>query len=237
MLKRNFTVLAAFLSMGLALTHNARAQWAVVDIPATVQLVQQVATTKQQLETALNQLQQAKQALDSMTGRRGMERLLNGTVRNYLPFDWDQLSTSLKGLNSGYSGLSKDVQNALRSVSVLSPENLLNMAPPERKQIEAVRQWVALQTALSRQALAATSGRFTAIQSLINAIPQATDQKAILDLQARISAEQNMLQNEQTKLQVLTQNSQAQAAANQLQLRELAIAGHGQFETRFQPKP
>ncbi len=237
MFKKNFKVFAACLSIGVALAHSAWAQWAVVDIPAIAQLVQQVATTKQQLETALNQLQQAKQALDSMSGRRGMELLLNGTVRNYLPSDWVQLSMSLQGLGSGYSGLSKDMQSVLKAVSVLSAAHLSNMAPSERQQIEAVRHWVAAQTALSRQALAATSGRFAAIQSLINAIPQATDQKGILDLQARISAEQSMLQNEQTKLQVLTQTSQAQAAANQLQLRELAIAGHGQFETRFQPKP
>ena len=57
----------------------------------------------------------------------------------------------------------------------------------------------------SRQALEVTSERFASLQQLIDAIPGATDPKAVLDLQARIAAEQAMLQNEQTKLMVLYQ--------------------------------
>jgi type IV secretion system protein VirB5 len=63
------------------------------------------------------------------------------------------------------------------------------------------------------------------------------DQKASLDLQARISAELGMLQNEQTKLQALFQATQAQESALRQQARELAIAGQGSFATRFQPVP
>ena len=53
------------------------------------------------------------------------------------------------------------------------------------------------------------SDRFTSLQQLISAIGGATDQKASLDLNARIAAEQGMLQNEQTKLQVLYQVAQS----------------------------
>jgi hypothetical protein len=72
---------------------------------------------------------------------------------------------------------------------------------------------------------------------LIAAIGSAGDQKAILDLQTRTSAELGMLQNEQTKLQVLTEASRAQESSNFQRERELAIAGQGRFETRFQPAP
>ena len=68
------------------------------------------------------------------------------------------------------------------------------------------------------------------IQSLIAAISTAKDQKGILDLQARIGAELGMLQNEQTKLQVLAQASEAMAAVNAQQEREQAIVGQGQFQ-------
>ncbi|HTD74558.1 MAG TPA: type IV secretion system protein, partial [Steroidobacteraceae bacterium] len=63
------------------------------------------------------------------------------------------------------------------------------------------------------------------------------DQKGILDLQARINAELGMLQNEQTKLQILNQSTEAQAAALDQQARERVIDGHGRFEARFQPVP
>jgi type IV secretion system protein VirB5 len=58
-----------------------------------------------------------------------------------------------------------------------------------------------------------------------------------LDLQARISAELGMLQNEQIKIQILNQSAQGQQAALRQQARELIIDGHGSFNGRFQPVP
>ena len=94
-----------------------------------------------------------------------------------------------------------------------------------------------MQQALSHQALANASNRFAAIQTLIAAISSATDQKGILDLQARISAELGMLQNEQTKLQILNQATQAQESSLRQLGREQVIDAHGPFVARFQPTP
>src|SRR5258707_942618 len=101
----------------------------------------------------------------------------------------------------------------------------------------AARQWSAMQQTLSQEALANASAWFASIQSLIAAISTAGDQKAILDLQARISAELGMLQNEQTKNQVLYQATQAQETVMRQQAREYVIDGQGRFEPRFQPAP
>ncbi len=214
----------------------ARAQWAVIDAPAIVQLIQEVQTMAQQLATAKEQLLEARQALQSMTGARGMEQLLGGTVRNYLPSDWTQLAAVVQGSGS-FAALSSDVQNIISANSILSPQRLANLSPEAQQQIQSTRQWSALQQALSHQALANASNRFTALQNLISAIPAAADQKGILDLQARINAELGMLQNEQTKLQILNQATQAQVSALRQQARERIIAEHGIFETRFQPTP
>jgi type IV secretion system protein VirB5 len=72
---------------------------------------------------------------------------------------------------------------------------------------------------------------------LIVAISSAPDQKSILELQARISAEVAMLQNEQTKLSILNQATLAQQSVSRQQNMEQAIADQGQFATRFQPVP
>jgi type IV secretion system protein VirB5 len=202
--------------------HPARAQWAVVDAPAIVQLIQQVQNAEQQLATARNQLVQAQQALQTMTGARGMEQLLSGTVRNYLPSNWTQVSAA---------ATSPDTQSIVASNAVLSPQQLSAMPPAAQQMVQASRQWTGLQQAMSRQALANTSNRFASLQTLISAIPSAADQKGILDLQARISAELGMLQNEQTKLQILNQATQAQAAALEQQAREQAVSGHGRFDS------
>jgi type IV secretion system protein VirB5 len=226
------------IAVSIAMVPAARAQWAVVDAPAIVQLIQEVQTMRQQLATAQNQLISAQQALQAMTGDRGMERLLAGTPRNYLPSSWTQLTGVLQGQGaSGYAGLATDVQSALAANAVLSPQTLATLSPADQQQIVAARQWSALQQALAHEALANSSSRFAAIQSLIAAISTASDQKASLDLQARISAEVGMLQNEQTKLQVLYQATQAQESVLRQQAREHTIEEQGRFETRFQPVP
>jgi type IV secretion system protein VirB5 len=229
-------MLAACFIASLAAAPASRAQWAVVDAPAIVQLIQEVQTTAQQLQTAKDQLLQAKQALQTMTGDRGMEQLLSGTSRNYLPSDWTQMTGALQG-SAGFSALSADVQNILTADAVISLQRLAALSPGEQQLIQNSRQWSAVQQAVSHQALSNASNRFAAIQSLIAAIPSATDQKAILDLQARISAELGMLQNEQTKLQVLNQATEAQESALRQQAWEQVVDGQGSFAARFQPVP
>jgi type IV secretion system protein VirB5 len=66
---------------------------------------------------------------------------------------------------------------------------------------------------------------------LINAIPTATDQKGILELQARIQAELGMLQNDSTKLNVLYQAAQAQEWARRQSASEQVIAGVGNLRS------
>jgi type IV secretion system protein VirB5 len=224
------------LIISMAAAPAARAQWAVVDWHAIAQLTEEVNTMRQQLQTAEGQLLQAKQTLQSMTGDRGMENLLSGTPRNYLPTSWTQLANASQAAGA-YPGLASDVRGAVNSNAVLSPAQLSSLSATDQQQIVAARQAAALRQALAQEALANASGRFAAIQSLIAAISRAGDQKAILDLQTRISAELGMLQNEQTKLQVLALASQAQDSVNAQRERELAIVGQGQFASRFQPTP
>lgn len=218
-------LMCALLGLGVAPVANA--QWAVVDVGAIAQLVQQVNTMRQQLETTRDQLQQARDTLDSMRGGRGMEQLLAGTARNYLPPDWQQLAAVLDQASAGYGALGAELQRLINANAILTPQQIAALSPAERSQLEAARRSAALLQALTREALSATSRRFDSIQQLIDAIPQASDQKAILDLQARIQAEQGMLQNEATKLGVLYQTAQAEEWARKQRVREQAIASIG----------
>lgn len=231
-----FRKVAACFIASFILAPAAWAQWAVVDAPAIVQLIQEVQTTAQQLQTAKDQLLQAKQALQTMSGDRGMELLLGGTVRNYLPSDWTQVTGAIQG-SGGFGALSADVQSIVTANAVLTPQRLAAFSPGAQQLIQNSRQWSAMQQAVSHQALSNASNRFASIQSLIAAISTAADQKGILDLQARISAELGMLQNEQTKVQILNQATQAQESSLRQLAREQVIDGHGLFSARFQPVP
>ncbi|MEO8017847.1 MAG: type IV secretion system protein [Pseudomonadota bacterium] len=199
----------------------------MVDVGAIAQLIEQIATLREQLETARNQLNQARQQYQAMTGGRGMDRLLSGTNRNYLPPDWQGIDAALNGVDGNYSALARDLRGLVEANAVLTPAQLAGLSNDERLQLEAARRSVALMQATNRRALEVTSARFASLQQLITAISSAEDQKAILDLQARITAEQAMLQNEQTKLMVLHQAAQAEELARRQRASELAISNIG----------
>jgi type IV secretion system protein VirB5 len=144
---------------------------------------------------------------------------------------------ALSQVNSGYSGLSASMQTAMRTNALLTPQQLAALPANEQARVTAWRSTVAMLQGITGTALSNSSNRFTSLQQLITAIAGASDQKAALDLQARIAAESGMLQNEQTKLQTLYQLAQAQQWMNTQQDREAVIAGHGQFASRFEPVP
>ena len=214
---------------------RAQAQFAVIDVSALAQLLQQVQTLNQALTTARGQLAQAQQEFQSISGTRGMQNLLSGTVRNYLPGNMADLTSALSRVSSGYSGLSSTIQAAVQANAVLTAQQLAALPANQQARIVAWRSTVALLQGITSSALSNSSDRFAALQQLISTIGSASDQKAALDLQARITAEAGMLQNEQTKLQSLYQVAQAQQWANTQQDRESVISGHGQFAQRFEP--
>ena len=221
-------LLIAILAIG---TQPARAQWAVIDVSAIDQLVQEVATLRQQLRTAQNSLTQQEAQVQAMTGSRGMQNLLSGTNRNYLPPDWNTLASLVTHTSGAYQALSQGVQSLIAANAVLTPAQVAQLSPAEQADLNAARQSAAILEATSRAALSSTSARFAALQQLIQAIPSATDQKGALDLQARITAEQAMLENEHTKLQVLDESIAAQSLAQEQSVREQAIAGIGSLRT------
>jgi type IV secretion system protein VirB5 len=206
---------------------QAQAQWAVIDVGAIAQLIEQIATLREQLETARDQLDQARRQYDAMTGGRGMEYLLRDQQRNYLPPDWQSLEGALTGASGAYSALSRQLEAVVNANAVLTPGQLAGLSDQERQQLLSARNSAAMFQVTSRRALEVNSARFASLQQLIDAIPSATDAKAAMDLQARIAAEQLMLQNEQTKLVVLQQVMEAEERARRQRAGELAIANIG----------
>ena len=229
---------AALLASVVALTPLSIARGAgipVIDVTAIAQLTKQVEYWLQQIQLMQNQLNQLQQAYSAMTGPRGMENLLAGTARNYLPQDWNEMLKVLNNTSNTYSGLSSQVQAAITANAVLSARELGAMTPQQRQFIADGRSAAAMLQVLTQAAYQNTSQRFAAIQQLINVLATAGDPKAVLDLQARVQSEQAMLQNEQTKLQTLYQAAQAQQWAQEQRTREAAINSIGSYTGSFHP--
>jgi type IV secretion system protein VirB5 len=215
-----FAALALTITGAFAGSCPVRAQWIVIDPTALTQLILEVQQLQQALQVAQSTLTQAQQAYAAITGGRGMELLLAGTIRNYLPANW-------AGLLNGAGALGADVTATIQRNAILTADVTAHFSPAETELLTARRRAVALNEALARQELANVSERFAAIQTLINAIPTAADEKAILDLQARIQAEQGMLQNENSKLHVLYEAAQSQEQTARARADEQAIQDIG----------
>jgi type IV secretion system protein VirB5 len=227
------TVLTVLMVGALALgsIRPASAQFAVIDVASLGQLVSEVQELQQQVATARSQLAQAQSEYAAITGGRGMQLLLSGTVRNYLPTGWTDLSQVMSGSSASFPTLAGQVQALLTANAVLTPAQIASLSPTQQAQIAAARQSPALLQAMARTALANSSDRFTSLQTLISAIGGAGDTKASLDLNARIAAEEAMLHNEQTKLQMLSEVAESQEWARRQQLREQAIADQGSLRS------
>jgi len=222
--------IAGLLLIGLfalGASSEAHAQFAVVDVGAIAQLVREVQALEQQLATARSQLSQSRTEYAAITGSRGMEQLLNGTVRNYLPTGWTQFSQIMSGSSGSYPALAGDFRSLMSANALLTPAQVAALSPTEQAHLTSARQSAAMLQATSRAALTNTSDRFASLQQLIGALGNATDQKAALDLNARIAAEQGMLVNEQTKLQVLYQLAQSEQWSRAQRVREQAMADQG----------
>ncbi len=230
MTTRSTTFLALLFLMGLGVTRQASAQWVVVDPTALTQLLIQVQQISQEITLAEQTLNQAQQAYSAITGVRGMQNLLSGTNRNYLPANWSQLSGALTGSGGAYAALGSDVTATVNRNAILTGAQLAQFSPSAVQALTQRRQALALREALARAALSNLSDRFSSLQTLIAAIATASDQKAILDLQARVGSEQSMLANDHSKLTTLYQAAQVAADTERERADEKAIADIGRLD-------
>ncbi|WP_298703888.1 type IV secretion system protein [uncultured Variovorax sp.] len=230
-------LLAIFLAASALLAPlHAKAGIPVIDVTAVANLIQQVMYWQQQISAMQKQFDQLKaskeqlqQTYSSMTGTRGMDQLLpmSNMDRNYLPQNYNDLMGVVNGSTSGYSGLSGQVKSIMDANSILSTTQMDALSPDLRQMVDKGRRASAMLNGLTRNAYENTSGRFSALQQLIGAIGRTNDPKAIQELQARIQAEQNMLTNEQTKLQSLYQIAQSEEMTRRQRMREQTTSDIG----------
>jgi len=155
-----------------------------------------------------------------MTGGRGMQSLLSGTNRNYLPSTWSDLMAAVRqtgGALPGALGRHSKPDDGQRC-----PDTAANSFPITRGADPIANgQAVGGPLAVNLPSGARQHQHTLCIASaLINAIPSAGDQKGALDLQARIQAEQAHATKRKHEMTVLHQTLEAQEWARKQSARE-----------------
>ncbi|HGN0628610.1 TPA: P-type DNA transfer protein VirB5 [Pseudomonas aeruginosa] len=214
---------SCILTVGIAASSAAFAQIPVTDGASIAKSVENqietMAKWKMQYDQMVSQIDQMKQQYAAVTGARGMGELFNNPqLRDYLPHDWQSAYDSVK--SGGYAGLSGRAESIYNDNKVYDACTGFS-SMEQRVNCEAQAVKGAQDKAFALDAYDAAKKRLSQIDQLMRQINQTQDPKAIAELQGRIAAEQAMIQNEQTKLQMYQMVAAAEDRLQQQRRKEI----------------
>ncbi|MBU1376168.1 MAG: type IV secretion system protein [Alphaproteobacteria bacterium] len=218
------------LALALAAPLPASAQMIVHDPTSYASLIREAQTALDQLTELKAQVGEAKRLYDgfnSASGAGALAAALGTTqLRAFVP-DIDKYVAAAKGDLNALGALGRkatDIRTAQRLFTAKA-DDLIG------QELERSGDRVARDLALGQEAASVGAGRLEGLQQLASALDTAPNARAVMDLQARLSAEQAMISNDQMRLQGL---AMAQAAETRLQAQRDRERAEAATEARLQ---
>lgn len=207
----------ATLCASMALGANAaNAGIPVIDVASLVQAVQEVMQSIQQIQNQITQIQQLESQIEGVTGTRNLGAILNNPLlQNYIPANATQLLGDVS--SSGYGGLTSTAKT-LRDAQMTY--NCLNLGGSAKTNCQSTLAMPYQNKALLQDAMDAASGRITQIKNLMQQINTTTDEKGVLEIQARIQSENAMLQHQMTQINLARGIAEADARIAESRAKE-----------------
>lgn len=228
-MKARILFAAAAAAFALASAPAVHAQQVVHDPRAFAQMIEEARTTLDQLRALQAQVEQGQQLLDSLNTLSGVNALAGElglpTVRNPLP-DLRSLRAAADGDLSALGDLA-DRADAIRRETRLYTPPTGDLGPAEtyyRDSLERAGARTARDLALGEAVAGAADRRLQGLETLRAALDTAPNARAVMDLEARLAAEQALIQNEQVRLQGLALTQAAEARLEEQRARERAEA-------------
>jgi type IV secretion system protein VirB5 len=191
-------VSAVALVLGFA-TGTSHAALAVIDSANLAQSVQQVAHNVTQISNQVRQIIHLQTQISSMNGARLLGTVANNPLlQNYIPANAFAYLNTISV--SGYAGLNASAK-ALRDAAMVY--NCLDLTAAARTACQAALAQPYQHKGLLQDAMSAASGRLAQITALMAQIDATTDQKSVLEIQARIGVENALLAHEMSQVQML----------------------------------
>lgn len=202
---------------------TAQAQLAVYDATSYAKLIQQAQTAVSQLEQMKQQVTQGSQLLTSLNQNSNVNALASvlntPALRQILP-DAEAYIAAAKG---GLGQLGQIGQQAL----AIRQTNRLYTPPAGDslgQDLEAAGNRDARDLAAAQAVGQAAATRLQGLQQLQSGLETAPNARAVLDLQARLAAEQAMTANDQMRLQALAMTQDAEGRLARQRAQERAAA-------------
>lgn len=205
---------AAFLvaSLGLSLTGEpARALDIVFDPQAYARQFEELQELTKQLDTMKEQLSEAKALYDSMnqlTNVNDIASLLNSDeLRHYLPAEFSEIEGLIDGSGSGLAGLTDSLDGYLDQNRHYQSEANNFYA----QELDRIARQTGAKHSIGQAVYETASRRIDQLEQLRERVSTAGTAKEVMDLSARLQAEQALLQNEVLRMQGLAMIQQARA--------------------------
>ena len=174
----------------------SRAQAQGVPTISPAELAQQMV----QVQQLFQQIQNQEAQYQALTGNSSFGNIMNdASLRNYLPEQWQDIYNQAK--SGGLSGVSS-------SMRMIEQQESMTGASTAGQQ--RYYDTLATNKAMNEQAYSATMARLNNIQALMQQSNLTQDPAQKADLQNRMAAEEAMVTNDQTRLQVTAQLQQAE---------------------------
>lgn len=220
---------AAALVLVLAAAPGARAQQIVHDPTSYAKMVEEARTALQQLQALQAQVEQGRQLFDSLNDLSDVNALAGALglpeVRNPLP-DLAALRAAADGDLSALGRLAERA-DAIRAEHRLYTPPSGDLPAAEawyRDSLERAGARGARDLAVGEAIGEAADQRLEGLETLRRALDTAPNARAVMDLEARLAAEQALIQNEQVRLQGLALARDAEARLEEQRARERAEA-------------
>ncbi|BBL36051.1 Type IV secretion system protein virB5 (plasmid) [Nitrosomonas stercoris] len=168
----------------------------------------EIAKWTEQLRAMEQQYSQLRMQYDSITGSRGLGQLMNNASRQTLPDDFIQSYNRL--LTLGQTGASSAARRIYENIKKLDCDRFHDSNAKLQCQAQAYAE--PENAAFINDALKSSQERAAQLQQLVLQVDRATDLKAATDLSNRIAAEQSLLQNEHTLINLALSQRQSQSA-------------------------
>lgn len=220
---------AAALALGFAAAPAAQAQQIVHDPTAYARMVEDARTSLNQLRELQAQVEQGRRLFDSFNDLSDVNAIARELglpeVRSPLP-DLQALRAAADGDLSALGDLAERADAIRRETRLYTPPagelpeaEAARLEPLERSGARTARD-LAVGEAIGR----AADRRRAGLETLRSALDTAPSARAVLDLEARLAAEQALIQNEQVRLQGLALTQAAEARLEEQRARERAEA-------------
>jgi len=203
-----------------------QAQHIVHDPTAYARLVEDARTALQQLRALQAQVEQGQALFDSLNAISDVNALASvlgvPEVRNPLP-DLRALRAAADGDLTALGDLADRAAAIRRETRLYSPPSG-DAETYYRDSLERSGARTARDLAIGEAVSQASDQRLGGLESLRRALDAAPNARAVMDLEARLAAEQALIQNEQLRLQGLALTQAAEARLEEQRAREQAEA-------------